>query len=590
MEDLQNSGLLYSLFSSIALLLSYAWLIYSGFRAGLPKLPWLITLSATSLLFILGSKVFTVGVINFLIGKFSNSEILTQHSALGGLLFGCIAILFADSYFGFKRKSLDHFALIVPVSMAFQKIGCLVVGCCFGKTCHLPWAIHYGPSSIPFQFHINEAIIPITQYYSEDVHPVQAYLILATLVSTVIAYRTKFLWKQPGSYLLSSMLLMSIARFFTDFFREPYSYSVGNTVYFQLTYIQYGILISMMVMGILLYFNESRQVRNPTSQFILPGKGIAFTVGSLILFFTVAQWFDAWEKLVTFIKFLPIIFILLISLYKKLTISGYRFIPLLLLGITVIFTNQKNSTKPDSLVSSYRSLSGGFSTGNFVNSLTYGDPSGCDSKTRYFKQQHSSVGVGYSVTNEKTKSTVEKGFSVFAGHQVESWQDDPTKEQTFNVFGANGFLKGDRKWFGLGAGMNIGNLRFTYNNIDKSGTSSILPKSGSWSTPIMPSLYFRIGPRPVLFAEYNWAQYFPSPSPGFHSSLAIGSGFGSKSGFNLKIGTFFYSGTFISAYLPIDNKFVIKPLYHFGPNGSPNGDKQRQFSLAFHYRFGHRKF
>src|SRR5436190_4805725 len=122
MEVIPHSGLLYSLLSFIALLLSYGWLAWRGFRAGLPKFQWLITLFVTSLFFILGSKIFTVGILNFLLGKFSNEEVLTQHSALGGLLFGLMAILITDSYFSFNRRSFDHFALIVPISMSIQKI------------------------------------------------------------------------------------------------------------------------------------------------------------------------------------------------------------------------------------------------------------------------------------------------------------------------------------------------------------------------------------------------------------------------------------------------------------------------------------
>jgi len=62
----------------------------------------------------------------------------------GGLLFAVLAVI------GFTRmkkiptfKFLDFMIPYVALAHAFGRIGCFLNGCCGGKICHLPWAVHF---------------------------------------------------------------------------------------------------------------------------------------------------------------------------------------------------------------------------------------------------------------------------------------------------------------------------------------------------------------------------------------------------------------------------------------------------------------
>jgi len=68
----------------------------------------------------------------------------------GGLVFygGLIgATLAGMGYVWFKKlplwKIADILAPSIALGYAFGRIGCLMNGCCFGRACELPWAIHF---------------------------------------------------------------------------------------------------------------------------------------------------------------------------------------------------------------------------------------------------------------------------------------------------------------------------------------------------------------------------------------------------------------------------------------------------------------
>ncbi len=68
----------------------------------------------------------------------------------GGLEFlgGMIAATLAMLFYGFKNKLsirnfMDIFAPALMLGLAFGRIGCFLNGCCYGKTCDLPWAVTF---------------------------------------------------------------------------------------------------------------------------------------------------------------------------------------------------------------------------------------------------------------------------------------------------------------------------------------------------------------------------------------------------------------------------------------------------------------
>ena len=98
-------------------------------------------------------------------------------------------------------KILDYLAPLLMIERVFGRIGCLMEGCCYGKTSNLPWGV-------------------VIQFEPDPCHPTQAYAIIAAL-SILIASR--YIYKNFRDYkgvtISFVVLLYSGMRFINEFLR-----------------------------------------------------------------------------------------------------------------------------------------------------------------------------------------------------------------------------------------------------------------------------------------------------------------------------------------------------------------------------------
>jgi len=219
-----------------------------------------------------------------------------------------------------------------------------------------------------------------------------------------------------------------------------------------------------------------------------------------------------------------------------------------------------------------------------------GTGEGCDrrSLSQDFHHRYNSFGLGYSITELRNKEMLEYGVNGFFGRHYEL--GETSMIETDNpVVSINPYLKYDLKWIGIGGGLHFGNIRLAPSYWTEEGTA-VMPTTGTKESPVLPQFYFRIGPKNILFLSYKYADHFPSPFPGTYQNIEIGSGFGTKNGFNLRFGTDTQDKTYLAAYIPINNKFVFEPFYGWAnSHESLTGiNVQHQLSIGLHYRFGHK--
>ncbi|MFC1734174.1 prolipoprotein diacylglyceryl transferase [candidate division KSB1 bacterium] len=135
--------------------------------------------------------------------------------AYGGIIFG---IIFAYLYSKAKKISFLSYSNLlapaIPLGIGLGRFGCFLSGCCHGAKTDLPWAV------------VRNGI---------HIHPSQLYHALGNMMVFVIMLelfrRHKSKSRYKGFLIFSVVLLYSIARFITEFFRE-YSaevYSYGFT-------------------------------------------------------------------------------------------------------------------------------------------------------------------------------------------------------------------------------------------------------------------------------------------------------------------------------------------------------------------------
>ena len=143
----------------------------------------------------------------------------------GGLVFygGLIGAMLAGTlYIRAKKLPLWKVADILAPSIAlgyvFGRIGCLLNGCCYGRACNLPWAIHF-PEGNP----LNPPTYPV--------HPTEVYESLLNLgLYALLAWlyrHKKFDGQVFGVYLVSYALLRSFVEMFRGDYPEYQHYLGG---------------------------------------------------------------------------------------------------------------------------------------------------------------------------------------------------------------------------------------------------------------------------------------------------------------------------------------------------------------------------
>jgi phosphatidylglycerol:prolipoprotein diacylglycerol transferase len=150
---------------------------------------------------------------------------MIQHGGLvyyGSVIGATIAYLI---YTRWKRlpgwKIADIIAPSIALGNAFGRIGCLLNGCCYGRVCHLPWAIQFPNQSATWLQHFQQGLVGKGDP-SLPVHPTELYdASLNFLLYLGLAWlfrRKQFNGQVFATYLIGYGLL----RFIVECFRGDY--------------------------------------------------------------------------------------------------------------------------------------------------------------------------------------------------------------------------------------------------------------------------------------------------------------------------------------------------------------------------------
>lgn len=588
----------FGLFYSVSFLVALMILLYEGYKRNYPILPWILILTFSRILFVIGSKVFALSADEWRV-MFENLAVVpaSKKVLFGGLLLGGAGLMIGKWWLKFKPNFWDAFAVVLPLALAIQRVGCFFNGCCFGKPSSLPWAVQYPPYTLPHFFHHQEVLIGNEEFFSLPVHPVQLYELAGCLLAVALVLSFRRRWKAGGSSFLFSFVLLLLVRLVTEFFRDPLAHTNGGTMIGMLNQTQWVIVVLLPLFVLLLAWREARSGRVPAAvgDIALPSLAsiLSLFFFSTLLIWSFAGWFQTMELVALLTVFGLAAFFTVQYIFRNYRLVRYRLLYTSLLIVPFLLMSQtlpENST--DSVrIKRSKSIGVGFATGDYHNSATLRSGSGCDvvSNTTYFKQKYTLAGAGLNFRNENLtlREETNYGMNVYAGNYVETNLSDSVKSDK-TLLGINPYLKFDSRWFGFGGGLHLGNVGYSLDNPKDDGTG--VPGSGRKMTAFYPQIYLRFGPREWVFVDYHLADHFPSALPGYRNQLGIGTGFGSRSGINLRLGTTF-SGAYASAYLPLKNGLIVEPLLNWSKlelldNPDIDNKTNFQFSLGLRYEFG----
>jgi len=134
---------------------------------------------------------------------------------LGGLIFlgGFVGALLSGAiYIHIKKMSfwkvVDSVAPSLALGLFFGRIGCFLNGCCYGKTCDLPWGVIF-PTNSPAGYEMGHVAIHPTQLYSS------AYGLIIFIILMMLDKK-----EHLDGFLFSIFLILyGVSRFTVDFFR-----------------------------------------------------------------------------------------------------------------------------------------------------------------------------------------------------------------------------------------------------------------------------------------------------------------------------------------------------------------------------------
>lgn len=131
----------------------------------------------------------------------------------GGLsILGALLGIIGYSIWALRSKNIpvlpvyDIAALYAPLVQGIARIGCFLVGCCYGAPTALPWGVGY---------HNPLVLAPL----NITLHPTQLYSSLIYLVIFILLYKMRNFFNRPGKLCLFYIMAMSFERWFVDFFR-----------------------------------------------------------------------------------------------------------------------------------------------------------------------------------------------------------------------------------------------------------------------------------------------------------------------------------------------------------------------------------
>ncbi len=586
---------LFGLFYSLAFLVVLIVLIAEGNKRKIPLLQWILILTFSRILFIIGTKLFAL---SFQEWEFMANNLMlvpgTKKVVYGGLLLGTVGLLTGKHWMRINRPLADAFALVLPIGMAIQRFGCFFAGCCHGCPSNVFWAVKYPVNTLPHYHQYQQTLIGDADLLSLPVHPSQLYEVLGAILVVIAVLYFRKRWKSSGSLFLFSLVLFALVRFVVEFFRDPLAHTNGGMLIGPLNLIQWGIVVLLAVFTPILIARESNP--KPGKQAVLPIP--VPSPGSVILFFSVsaalilffAEWFTIYELLALLSVFgLAVVFIV-VHIFQNRREPVYRLAYTLLLAVPIsVVSLSFNRLQGDSTeVRKSVSVGVGFNSGTFDNSVrTLENSSDCGPyyKPTYFRQRYSLVGAHISLKNEylQKNTSVNYGLNVYGGNHSERALETTGSDvwNDYAIFGINPYILMDSKWAGVGAGFHAGNISYALEN-----TKAELNQTARVLTDLYPMVYFRFGPKRVIFGEYRLADGFPLSLPGYRHQFSIGSGFGATNGFSIRIGGTNY-GTLISSEIPFKNGLILAPLLHFSESNT--GDTQTQFSIGLKYAISQRE-
>ncbi|UOR03680.1 prolipoprotein diacylglyceryl transferase [Hymenobacter aerilatus] len=599
----------YMLFYILAFALGQLLLLWAGYRRGYAWRPWLVLLAASTLAFILGTKLIALPLTDWpaiLTGQPWPTD--PARSVLGGAVAGTLALLVLRRWLGFSWHVFDVFALPMCLTLAVQGVGCLLTGCCFGELAEAGPAIRYAPDTLPYLWQLHRGQLPADAVASLPVVPTQLYsLLLYVGIGVVLLATRRRVWPGGSRYMLYLGLVLA-GRFVLECWRDPAGEQVGSATLVlagvALKQVQW-VLLPMALVALGWWALRARQTDDvaPTPPTVRPLRNLLTVAGLLLLTALLGPGALTSPELLA----VKATLFSVVGLEAVCLLRGYQsrvaYLPLALVLLIGMLTSQKAA--PDSTRQQYFTFSPAFMQGRYDQDLqdaaSSGGCSGGSSpairRAYYHRYQVAGGGISYTDVDNPDGNRRLFGAEVLAGTERIGFRELPlngsfltsgeTDHAQKSLFDLHMFAERDRVLsrsgklgVGFRFGLHAGNLGYRADD-----ARDVTFKERRML--LAPDLMLWLGRRDILFVQADMGR-------GVNGLGTIGSTVSLGSGFGQTRGSFAQGGVaFNESGLGITQKttlFVSGNVRLGGsglwvePYAATNFGRTQRLSLRLHYR------
>ncbi|MBO0356335.1 prolipoprotein diacylglyceryl transferase [Hymenobacter sp. BT186] len=580
-----------------------ALLLWAGYRRGYPLQTWLVLIAASTLAFIVGTKLLALPANAWpALLQHGTWPDTTARSVLGGGLGFGVVVLLLRRWLGFGWHVADAFAMPFCAGLVVQCVGCLLTGCCFGEVTDSAWGITYAAGSIPYIFQQQQGLLEMGATHSLALHPTQLYTLVLCAGTGLVLWLTRHRRWPAGSWALLQAGLLVLGRLVIEFWREPAGEPVGATfitlggirmMQLQWLLLPYTIFL-LGVWGLFVYHartvNSTPEVppRNQPVRNLLVV--VVLLVGTLLL---PAGALTQPELVVVKVVLLVVVLLATTTVLQGAMATRRAGLPLAAAAVVLLFTNQV----PADSTRAYFSFTPGFISGAYDQDINGGGGGGSCSSPAYrvgYYHKYQAVGGDFAYTRPSVRTTgrVSYGVGLWGGNEYISAQPltpggpfltaNPKDGRRFSLLDINPYIQRDRiraSGFGYGIrlGVHIGTLAHL-GDPDASGSD------GLQTLAAVPEATIWLGVRRTLFVQGDYA-VGPLGVGNPTGRIALGSGLGSTWSRQLLAGVALAEHdptkgmAFLSASVPLGNTGLWAEPY-----GATNFGRHHQVAMRLQYR------
>lgn len=566
--------------------------LFLGKRQGYSWSSLLLFLGTIAFSTILGSRLITIPIEVWPELLFRSETPFLNRSAIGGITLGVIGLIVAQKALKLSNRFVLHFAWMIPVALAIQKIGCFVNGCCFGKVCTNLIGIRYPQNTLAHHAHWKLGHIEDPSMLSSMIYPVQLMEVMGFVLVAILVWRLRRRLKKHWPLIWLSLALVFSIHFIGEFFKDPYGSQFGIETYWGLRSIQW-VILSLTLFSLALFGLTERNYHLFDRISVRLNKPWLFLIVSTLTIalhgvFMTFEWTVMWFTLLPALGLLCFKYIVSQNKIQKWAWAAMTLIiPMIVIAQTVGSVNDKMDKFHEVRV-------GAETKGTFYNLLLFNPETtstsgvcGTFTNTTYdeeaYKSEFSSYGGGYSWVQRNKFQSMRLNVDAYFGN-VDTEGVLSGNSFSDSYWAVSPFFQYDRRWWGLGLGMHVGKLYISKDDRITSENFEDLIEDRA----ILPSFYARLGPRKYFDVAYHYGNLFPSPFPKNYSYVSFGTGLLQDYDYSLRYGIS-TGGNFLSAEGILQDQFGFKVMYIFNNEEDPypgTDGNNSQWVFNVYYRFG----